>query len=185
MTDPATQTHDEDMLGKAYDRRLDAAPARVRPPVSRARVGALALLCVEGALQLVGPLLTQRVIDVALPRRDMRSWSYRRRCCSSYAGRASSCCTYGETMLTSLLGQRVMRDLRMQIFDAPAAAVDLVLRPESRRAARHARDVRRRIAERAVHRGRRRRARRPVHAARDQRRDVRHRLATRARGRSP
>ncbi len=44
-----------------------------------------------------------------------------------------------------------------------------VLRPQSGRPARDARDVRRRIAERAVHRGRRRGAGRSVHAARDQR----------------
>jgi hypothetical protein len=34
--------------------------------------GAFALLCVEGAIQVVGPLLTRRVIDVAVPTRDMR-----------------------------------------------------------------------------------------------------------------
>ncbi len=76
---------------------------------------ALALLCIEGALQLAGPLLTQRIIDIALPAHD-----------SSAIGRlavlyalslvAQFLCSYGETWLTSLLGQRVMRDLRIEIF---------------------------------------------------------------------
>ena len=52
------------------------ASSRVRPRPTllqwrnAAVVGALFFLCLEGALQLVGPILTQRVIDVALPRHD-------------------------------------------------------------------------------------------------------------------
>ena len=65
---------------------------------------------------------------------------------------------------------------------ARAAAVDRVLRPHSRRPARDTRDVRRRVAQRAVHRGCGRRAGRPVHSARDRRADDRDRLAARDRG---
>src|ERR1044071_1321600 len=77
--------------------------------------GSLALLLADGMLQLVGPALTQRVIDVAIPRDDTRL------VVTSAAIFAVTLVfqflfTYGETMLTSLLGQRVMRDLRVEIF---------------------------------------------------------------------
>jgi ATP-binding cassette subfamily B protein len=77
--------------------------------------GSLALLLADGVLQLAGPALTQRVIDVAIPRGDTRL------IVTSAALFAATLAfqfafTYGETMLTSLLGQRVMRDLRVEIF---------------------------------------------------------------------
>jgi ATP-binding cassette subfamily B protein len=77
--------------------------------------GSLALLLADGVLQLVGPALTQRVIDVAIPRRDMHLVTTS---AALFAGTLllQFVFTYGETMLTSLLGQRVMRDLRVEIF---------------------------------------------------------------------
>ena len=77
--------------------------------------GALVLLMVEGLLQLVGPMLTQRVIDVALPARDA---GLTMRAALLYAGSLVLAfgCSYGETMLTAMLGQRVMRDLRQEVF---------------------------------------------------------------------
>ena len=82
----------------------------------KALVGAsLLLLMVEGALQLAGPLLTQRVIDVALPHHDTTAVL---RITSLFGVTliAQFLCSYGEAMLTALLGQSVMRDLRMEIF---------------------------------------------------------------------
>ena len=78
-------------------------------------IGSLVLLIADGALQLVGPALTQRVIDVAIPHGDTRL------VVTSAMLFAATLAfqfvfTYGETMLTSLLGQRVMRDLRIEIF---------------------------------------------------------------------
>ena len=77
--------------------------------------GSLALLVADGVLQLAGPALTQRVIDIAIPNGDTRL------IVTSAALFAATLIfqfafTYGETMLTSLLGQRVMRDLRVEIF---------------------------------------------------------------------
>jgi ATP-binding cassette subfamily B protein len=77
--------------------------------------GAFALLCVEGGIQVVGPLLTRRVIDVAVPARDTRIVAI----CTAFFFLAlvvEFVTSYGQTWLTSLLGQRVMRDLRMEIF---------------------------------------------------------------------
>src|SRR6476661_1094392 len=107
---------DEDAVAKRYDRRLARRLVVYVRPYRPLVAGALVLLMTEGLLQLVGPLLTQRVIDVALPARD-----------GAMAGRAALlfagslvfafACSYGETMLTALLGQRVMRDLRQQLFE--------------------------------------------------------------------
>ncbi|MFL5574865.1 MAG: ABC transporter ATP-binding protein [Gemmatimonadaceae bacterium] len=114
MTAPAS-FHEEDALGKAYDgrlmRRLLAYVRPYRPLVA----ASLLLLFAEGALQLVGPLLTRRVIDVAIPAGDLGTV---RTAAILYALSlvAQFVCSYGETLLTSLLGQRVMRDLRHELF---------------------------------------------------------------------
>ena len=77
--------------------------------------GALALLCVEGAIQVAGPLLTRRVIDVAVPARDVSIVVI---CTALFLVLllVEFALSYAQTWLTSLLGQRVMRDIRMQIF---------------------------------------------------------------------
>jgi ATP-binding cassette subfamily B multidrug efflux pump len=106
---------DEDASAKRYDRRLVRRLLVYVRPYRMLAAGALLLLMIEGLLQLVGPLLTQRVIDVALPRHDVAmAW----RSALLYAGSlvAAFGCSYGETILTAMLGQRVMRDLRQQLF---------------------------------------------------------------------
>ena len=101
---------------KGYDRRLVRRLLVYVRPYGALVVGALLLLMTEGLLQLVGPFLTQQVIDVALPARDAAmAW----RAALIFAGSLVLAfgCSYGETMLTTLLGQRVMRDLRQQLFE--------------------------------------------------------------------
>jgi ATP-binding cassette subfamily B protein len=78
--------------------------------------GAFALLCVEGGVQVVGPLLTRRVIDVAVPARDVHIVMIST-ALLLLALVVEFVTSYGQTWLTSLLGQRVMRDLRMEIFE--------------------------------------------------------------------
>ena len=108
---------DDDLeVRKGYDRRLVRRLLVYVRPYRALVVGALLLLMTEGLLQLVGPLLTQQVIDVALPARDAAmAW----RAALLFAGSLVLAfgCSYGETMLTTLLGQRVMRDLRQQLFE--------------------------------------------------------------------
>ena len=114
MTSPAT-FHEEEALGRAYDARLMRRLLAYARPHAGLVAAALALLMLEGLLQLAGPLLTQYVIDVAIPARDSRAaWQ-------SAAWMALSLvlaflCSYGETILTALLGQRVMQQLRVDIF---------------------------------------------------------------------
>src|SRR3982751_629870 len=115
MTAPATQPHEDDVLGKAYDRKLMSRLLVYARPYRWLMYGAFALLCIEGGIQVVGPLLTRRVIDVAVPARDLRVVAM----CTAFffiALVVEFITSYGQTWLTSLLGQRVMRDLRMEIF---------------------------------------------------------------------
>jgi len=115
MTAPATHSHEDDVLGKAYDRKLMSRLLVYTRPYRSLMYGAFALLCVEGGIQVVGPLLTRRVIDVAVPARDVGIVAV----CTGLFFLAlviEFITSYGQTWLTSLLGQRVMRDLRMEIF---------------------------------------------------------------------
>lgn len=115
MTSPAASFHDEDAIGKVYDRRLAGRLFAYVRPYRPLVVGAFALLLCDGLLQLVGPLLTRRVIDVALPSHDTALVT-RSALLFALSLVASFACAYGETLLTSLLGQRVMRDLRDELF---------------------------------------------------------------------
>jgi ATP-binding cassette, subfamily B, multidrug efflux pump len=106
---------EEDVIGKAYDSRLMRRLSVYVRPYMWLVASALACLMVDGLMQLVGPLMTQRVIDVALPAKDAGLvWHYGLFFSASLV--VAFACQYGETILTSLLGQRVMRDLRGDIF---------------------------------------------------------------------
>jgi ATP-binding cassette, subfamily B, multidrug efflux pump len=115
MSSPVAEYHEEDALGKAYDGRLMRRLLRYAKPYTWLVAASLSLLAIEGVLQLVGPLLTQRVIDVALPARDVAA-AARMAGIFAAALSVSFVASYGETLLTSLLGQRVMRDLRHELF---------------------------------------------------------------------
>ncbi len=115
MTAPATHAHEDDVLGKAYDRKLMSRLLVYARPYRALMYGSFALLCVEGGIQVVGPLLTRRVIDVAVPAHDVGIVAV----CTGLFFLAlviEFITSYGQSWLTSLLGQRVMRDLRMEIF---------------------------------------------------------------------
>ncbi len=114
MTAPPTY-HEEDVLGRAYDGRLmRRLLAYARPHLSLVS-GALGLLMLEGLLQLVGPLLTQYVIDVAIPAKDA-AVAWRAAGWMALSLVVAFGCAYWQTLLTALLGQRVMQQLRTDIF---------------------------------------------------------------------
>jgi ATP-binding cassette, subfamily B, multidrug efflux pump len=104
---------------EAIDRGYDAALLRrllvyIKPYRGLTSVAVL-LLLVGAGLALVGPALTQRALDVAIPQRDL-----------GLLGTLAALflaalvldfvVEYGQTLLTAYIGQRVMYDLRMQIF---------------------------------------------------------------------
>jgi ATP-binding cassette, subfamily B, multidrug efflux pump len=115
MTVPASGFHEDDVVGKVYDARLVRRLLTYVVPHAGLVVAAVVLLMCDGLLQLVGPLLTRHVIDVALPAKDAATiW----RDAMLFAGSLALAlgAQYGETIITGLLGQRVMRDLRARIF---------------------------------------------------------------------
>jgi len=107
--------NDEDVVGKAYDARLMRRLSVYVRPYGWLVAAALSCLMLDGLVQLVGPLMTQRVIDVALPAHDV-GMVWRSALLLALSLVVTFACQYGETILTSLLGQRVMRDLRRDIF---------------------------------------------------------------------
>jgi ATP-binding cassette subfamily B multidrug efflux pump len=107
--------HEEDVLGKAYDARLMRRLLVYLRPYRGLLAGAIAVLLAGALLALVGPLFTRKVIDVALPARDVGLVT-RLALLLVAALVVQFALEYAGTMLTSLLGQRVMRDLRVQIF---------------------------------------------------------------------
>src|SRR5579862_7848701 len=115
MTAPGSGFHEDDVVGKVYDARLVRRLLTYVKPHASLVVGAVVLLMADGLLQLVGPLLTRHVIDVALPARDAAAiWRDAMLFAASLLLALGA--QYGETIITGLLGQRVMRDLRARIF---------------------------------------------------------------------
>ncbi|MDQ3697918.1 MAG: ABC transporter ATP-binding protein/permease [Gemmatimonadota bacterium] len=114
MTSPGGP-HEEEALGRAYDGRLMRRLLAYVRPYAWLVVAAVLALAGSAALQLVGPLLTRRVIDVAIPTRDAGMVVE-----SAVIFVAALVGQFGlgfaETLLTSHLGQRVMRDLRLEVF---------------------------------------------------------------------
>ncbi|MCE9602614.1 MAG: ABC transporter ATP-binding protein/permease [Gemmatimonadetes bacterium] len=115
MTAPAAIQHEEDALGKAFDGRLARRLFTYVRPYGGLVLGAVAVLMVEGVLQLAPPLLTRRVIDVAIPAGDA---ALVRNSVLLLVGALllQVSATYVETLLTGILGQKVMHDLRCQLF---------------------------------------------------------------------
>ena len=106
---------EEEALGKAYDARLmRRLLGYLRPYRGRVLVAVL-ILVAASLLQVVGPWLTQQAIDEAIPAGDARLLVV-------YAGIylaatvATFALQYAQTLLTTWLGQRVMFDLREEIF---------------------------------------------------------------------
>lgn len=115
MTAPATIQHDEEALGKAFDARLARRLVVYVRPYRWRVAGAVLLLMALGALQLAGPMLTRRVIDVAIPSRDT-AMIVQSTLFLILALIAQVMGSYVETIATGVLGQRVMHDLRRQLF---------------------------------------------------------------------
>jgi ATP-binding cassette, subfamily B, multidrug efflux pump len=110
-----TSVHEEEVIGKVYDARLVRRLMVYARPYLWLVFSALGCLMLEALMQVVGPLMTARVIDVALPARDL-TLVWRSALIFSASLVVAFACQYGETILTQLLGQRVIRDLRGDIF---------------------------------------------------------------------
>ncbi len=108
--------HEEDALGKAYDARLMRRLLRYLKPYRWHVAGALVILLLGSAMAIVGPWITQLVIDEAIPAGDTRLLAI---LVGAYAASLvlGFVLEYGQALLTTWLGQSIMYDLRSEIFD--------------------------------------------------------------------
>jgi ATP-binding cassette subfamily B protein len=107
--------HEEEPLEKAYDRRLMGRLLSYLRPY-RARVALAVFLLFAGSFtELAGPYLTKLALDQAVPNRDLR---YLTLLVAVYFGSLvlAFLFEYGQTLLTTWLGQRIMYDLRVEVF---------------------------------------------------------------------
>lgn len=107
--------HEEEAFGRAYDARLLRRLLQYLRPYHPRVVGAVLLLFAGAALELVGPWLTKVALDRALPQRDLGLLGW---LALAYAGSLALafCMEYAQTLLTTWLAQRVMYDLRVELF---------------------------------------------------------------------
>jgi ATP-binding cassette subfamily B protein len=112
---PEAEFHEEEALGKAYDGRLMRRLLRYLRPYRLKVALAVVMLIAASGLDLVGPYLTARAIDVAIPRRDLDMLAVLAGIYTLTLVLALFL-SYAQTLTTVWIGQRVMYDLRTQIF---------------------------------------------------------------------
>ncbi len=109
------KNREEDGAGRAYDVRMVRRLVRYLHPYRLAVAGSMALLFVGAALELVGPWITMTVLDRAVPARDERLLLTMT---AVFAGALalSFVLQYAQSILTTWLAQRVMFDIRVELF---------------------------------------------------------------------
>ena len=109
-------TEEREAPPRGYDARLLRRLLGYLRPYRWHAVAALALLVLQSGVALIGPRLTQQALDAAIPRRDLGLLGL---LAALYAGTLlfEFVVEYGGAILTTWIGQRVMYDLRMQIFE--------------------------------------------------------------------
>ena len=112
-----SQTADDSDAGvRGYDAALLRRLLAFLGPYRWLTAGAIALLMGQSLLALIGPRLTQHALDVAVPKHDVGLLGL---LAALYLGTLllDFVVEYGGTLLTTYIGQRVMYDLRMRIFE--------------------------------------------------------------------
>jgi len=106
---------DQDAPATGYDAALLRRLLRYLRPYRWLAAGAVLLLLVQSVLALIGPRLTERALDVAIPRMDVGLLSL---LAGLYLATLlfELVVEYGGAILTAFIGQKVMYDLRMEIF---------------------------------------------------------------------
>jgi len=108
-------TEDQDLPAAGYDAALLRRLVRYLRPYRWLATGAVLLLLLQSGLALVGPRLTEQALDVAIPGKDLGLLGL---LAGLYVATLLLELTaeYGGLLLTTFVGQRVMYDLRMEIF---------------------------------------------------------------------
>ena len=106
---------DQDAPATGYDAALLRRLLRYLRPYHWLASGAVLLLLLQAGLALVGPRLTERALDVTIPRMDLGLLGL---LAALYLATLllELVMEYGGAILTAFVGQRVMYDLRMEIF---------------------------------------------------------------------
>lgn len=106
---------EDEAYDRPYDLRLLRRLVSYLRPYRLGMVVAVLLLLAAAGVETVGPLLTQRALDVAIPRRDL---GYLGVLVALYGGFTvlSAAIQFATTLLTTWLAQHVMYDLRVQVF---------------------------------------------------------------------
>src|SRR6185295_12819484 len=113
--DQQMSIHDEDVLGKAYDARLMRRLITYLRPYKLHVALATGAIIAHSALELAPPYLVKLVIDRYIPARDLNGLTLIAVLYLATIG-GSFVLDYAQTWLLQLTGQRIMFDLRMQIY---------------------------------------------------------------------
>jgi ATP-binding cassette subfamily B protein len=111
-----SQTPDDpDAGGRGYDAALLRRLLAYLRPYRGLTAAAITLLLSQSALALVGPRLTEHALDVAVPKHDLGLLGL---LAGLYLATLllDFVVEYGGTLLMTYIGQRVMYDLRMEIY---------------------------------------------------------------------
>jgi ATP-binding cassette subfamily B multidrug efflux pump len=106
---------DEELLGKAYDARLMRRLLGYLRPYTAPVVAAFFAIITGSALQLVQPYLIKLAIDRYIPAGDLGGLNQMALAFLAIL-LGSFACEYVQTFAMQLTGQRIMFDLRMQIY---------------------------------------------------------------------
>jgi len=108
--------HEEDVLGKAYDARLMRRLITYLRPYKLQVAVATAAIIGHSVLELAPPYLVKLVIDRYIPARDLNGLTFVAGLyLATLAG--SFVLDYAQTWILQLTGQRIMFDIRMQIYE--------------------------------------------------------------------
>ena len=108
--------HEEDVLGKAYDARLMRRLITYLRPYKLQVALATAAIIGHSILELAPPYLVKLVIDRYIPARDVNGLSIVAMLyLATLAG--SFVLDYAQTWVLQFTGQRIMFDIRMQIYE--------------------------------------------------------------------
>src|SRR5207237_8492752 len=107
--------HEEEILGKAYDARLMRRLLAYLRPYRLQAALALAAIIAASVLQLAQPYLMKLVIDRYIPAGDLAGINRIAVLYLAILG-ASFSLEFTQTWLLQLTGQRIMFDMRMQIY---------------------------------------------------------------------
>ena len=115
MPPPQDDLQEEEALGKGYDARLMKRLLQYLRPYKSYVALAIVILLASSLLQIVGPWLTQIALDDVIPNGDT---SLLATLAAVYLASIvlGAILLYAQTVVTTWLGQRVMYDLRTEIF---------------------------------------------------------------------